>query len=70
MTFTLASLTLEITRGHLYADLAGRSAVFVEFGTGLPWNDIARQRSGNDLEIWGLGMHAVVSLKEPTALLG
>lgn len=65
MTLTFTSLTLEITRGHLYVDLAGRSAVFIEIGTGLPWSDFARQRSGNDLELWGLGMHAVVSRKEP-----
>ncbi|MFN7121787.1 MAG: hypothetical protein ACK4NM_07120 [Hydrogenophaga sp.] len=69
MTLTFASLTLEITRGHLYVELAGRSAVFIEFGTGLPWNDFARQRSSNDLELWGLGMHAVVSRKEPPSLV-
>ncbi len=69
MTLTFASLTLEITRGHLYVDLAGRSAVFIEFGTGLPWNDFATRRSGTDLEIWGLGAHAVMSLNEPPALV-
>lgn len=61
MTLTFASLTLEITRGHLYVDLAGRSAVFIEFGTGLPWNDFTRRQSGSDLELWGLGVYTVVS---------
>lgn len=65
MTLIFARLTIEITRGHLYVDLAGRSAVFIEFGTGLPWGDFAMRRTGSDSELWGLGMHAVVSLREP-----
>lgn len=63
MTFTFASLILEITLGHLYVDLAGRSAVFIEFGTGLPWNDFAKRQSATDLELWGLGICIAVSRK-------
>lgn len=68
MTLTFARLTIEIARGHLYLDLASRSAVFIEFGTGLPWRDFARRRTGSDLELWGLGIHAVVSLNERPAV--
>lgn len=69
MTLTFTRLTIEITRGHLYLDLAGRSAVFIEFGTGLPWNDFAKSRSSSDLELWVLGLHAVLSRKAASGLI-
>ncbi len=69
MTLTFARLTIEITRGPLYLDLMGRSAVFIEFGTGLPWNYFARRRSSSDLELWGLGLHAVLSRKAASGLI-
>ena len=65
MTLTFASFTIEITRGHFYADHAGRRAVFVEFRSGFPFWDFEKRRSETDLELWGFGMYASVTMKVP-----
>jgi hypothetical protein len=60
MTLTTASLTLEINRNHLFASLKGRE-VFVKFGSGFSFWDFEKRREGADVELWGLGMYAVLS---------
>ena len=51
MTLTFVSFTIEITRGHFYADHAGIRAVFVEFRSGFPFRDFEKRRSETDLEL-------------------
>lgn len=65
MTLTFARFTIETTRGHFYADHAGRRAVFLEFRSGFPFWDFEKRRSETDLELWGFGMYASVALKVP-----
>ncbi len=51
---------LEVTRSHLWAR-AGRREVFIQWRTGLPLREFARERSGADTQLWGLGTYVVIS---------
>lgn len=60
MTLTLSSFALEINLNHLFASLKGRE-VFVKFGSGFPFWDFEKRREGANVELWGLGLYAVLS---------
>lgn len=60
MTLTFSRTIIEVTRTHAYARIGGREG-FVKFGSGLPLGFISKERQTGSLEVWGLGMYAVVS---------
>ena len=60
MLFSLSRFTLEITRGSLYVRLGGREW-WVTRERGQPLSMFTKEHNGQELELWGFGLHAVIS---------
>lgn len=64
MNLTIATFSLEISRGSVFAHL-GDCEVFITWAISQPLKFFSWRHEGGNKEFWGMGFHGVVSVGLP-----